>query len=81
MRLNKRMIREGNYLFKYRGQVPLILLLIGAFIILQTSNYEQFNEPNLHATRFLKAFNQKEQIKLTIPATPRPKQAQMIHFP
>ena len=47
MKLKEKLYNQGNYLFKYRGQVPLILLLIGAFIILQTSNYEQFNNEHL----------------------------------
>tara|TARA_B100000945_G_scaffold182828_1_gene146568 strand:- start:3400 stop:4152 length:753 start_codon:yes stop_codon:yes gene_type:complete len=43
MQFEKKLISDGKYLFKYRGQIPIILFLISIPIISETSYYNIYN--------------------------------------
>ena len=43
MQLYDNLIKNGNYLFKYRGQLPIIIFIISIPIIFHTSYYCLFN--------------------------------------
>jgi len=44
MKIIDKMLENGNWLFKYRGQIPIILLLIAIPIINSTSYYSELEE-------------------------------------
>ena len=46
MKLIDKMLTTGNYLFQYRGQIPIVLFLVSAPIIYQTSFYNTL-EPSI----------------------------------
>ena len=46
MQLNQKLINDGKYLLKYRGQIPLILCLLSIPIIFETSYH------NIYTTHF-----------------------------
>ena len=43
MKLIEKMIQSGNYLFQYRGQIPIILFIIAIPVIYSSSYYNQLD--------------------------------------
>ena len=53
MRLLDKMIKDGNLLFKYRGQTPIILFIIAIPIIKHTHHHEQLSLIELSIIQYM----------------------------
>jgi len=53
MKMKNKMLKNGNWLFKYRGQLPIILFLIAIPIIDNTSYYNQFEECTTNIIQYI----------------------------
>ena len=47
MKIREKMLKHGNWLFKYRGQLPIILFLIAIPVIYETSYYNRIESATI----------------------------------
>jgi protein-S-isoprenylcysteine O-methyltransferase Ste14 len=53
MKMIDKMLENGNWLFKYRGQLPIILFLIAIPIINNTSYYSEFEKTTTNIIQYI----------------------------
>jgi len=53
MRLIDKMIKDGSFLFKYRGQTPIILFILAIPIIRHTHHYERLSVIELDVIQYM----------------------------
>ena len=53
MKITDKMLENGNWLFKYRGQLPIILFFIAIPIINSTSYYNEFQECTTNIIQYI----------------------------